>query len=146
MTLNRVLALIAAVLLTAGCSREAAVASTTEGRWYTTQQLENGKVVFMTHCATCHGAKAEATPDWRETEPDGNYPPPPLNGSAHAWHHSLDALRTTIRAGGVPFGGTMTGFGDTLTNAEILAAIAYFQSFWSDEIYVRWRAMNARTR
>ncbi|MGB0712589.1 MAG: thioredoxin fold domain-containing protein, partial [Gammaproteobacteria bacterium] len=72
----------------------------------------------------------------------GKYPPPPLNGTAHAWHHSLDVLRRQIRLGGVPLGGAMPPFQDTLSAAQIDAAIAYFQSKWTDEVYGIWTQRN----
>ena len=112
------------------------------GRWYTNDQVERGSAVFAQNCAECHGANAEATPNWRETTPDGKYPPPPLNGTAHAWHHPLDMLRRQIRLGGVPLGGVMPPFKDKLSAADIDAAIAFFQSKWNDELYGIWLERN----
>jgi thiol:disulfide interchange protein DsbC len=112
------------------------------GRWYTSDQVERGAAVFAQNCAKCHGANAEATPNWRQTTPDGKYPPPPLNGTAHAWHHSLDVLRRQINLGGLPLGGVMPAFEDKLPDADIDAAIAYFQSKWNDEIYAAWSERN----
>jgi mono/diheme cytochrome c family protein len=123
-------------LLLGGCSGE-------DGRWYSEAQVEQGARVFAEHCAQCHGLNAEATPHWRTANPDGTYPPPPLDGTAHAWHHSLDVLRRQIRIGGIPLGGVMPPFAETLGAAEIDAAIAYFQSKWSDEIYAIWEERNA---
>jgi len=107
-------------------------------RWYSNEQVERGTAVFAQHCAECHGADAEATPEWRKPTPEGNYPPPPLNGTAHAWHHSLEVLRRQINLGGVPLGGVMPPFKDKLSDADIDAAIAFFQSKWSEEIYAAW--------
>lgn len=107
-------------------------------RWYTHNQLEQGAAVFAQHCAECHGPNAEAKPDWRVKTPEGKFPPPPLNGNAHAWHHPLDVLRRQIRLGGAPLGGAMPAFKDKLTDGDIDAAIAFFQSKWSDEIYAAW--------
>lgn len=44
------------------------------------------------------------------------------------------------KEGGVAMGGKMPGFRDKLTEAEKLAVIAYFQGFWTDEIYGAWIA------
>ena len=68
----------------------------------------------------------------------GQYPPPPLNGSAHAWHHPIAALKHVILKGGAPYGGQMPAWEGKLTDAEIYALIASFQSYWSDDIYNRW--------
>ena len=90
------------------------------------------------NCASCHGQNAEATPNWKQTDANGNYPPPPLNGSAHTWHHDLNLLRRTIREGGAKVGGQMPGFEGSLSASEIDSIIAFFQSKWPDEIYQRW--------
>jgi len=108
------------------------------GRWYSEEQVAAGKLLFRQNCAACHGQNAEATPDWKTTDANGNYPPPPLNGSAHAWHHDLDLLRRTISEGGAKLGGQMPPFEDRLNPAEIDSVIAFFQSQWPDEIYQRW--------
>lgn len=108
-------------------------------RWYSNGQVKLGKQVFLAHCAACHGAQAQGlTHDWRKTLADGSYPPPPLNGSAHAWHHPLPQLLRSINQGGVPLGGKMPAFRTVLDKPQKLAAIAYFQHFWSDEIYQKW--------
>ena len=109
-----------------------------EGRWYTQSQVDLGETVFLNNCATCHGAGAQGTKEWRKPLPNGKYPPPPLNGSAHAWHHPLKGLKTTVQEGGAKFGGTMPGFGDVLSDKEQDAAIAFFQSKWTGEIYQMW--------
>ena len=107
-------------------------------RWYTPAQVARGKPLFLQHCAKCHGKQAESVPDWQKPLADGTYPPPPLNGSAHTWHHSLALLRRTVREGGAAVGGKMPPFIDKLSASEIDAIIAWLQSLWPDEIYARW--------
>lgn len=120
------------------------VPSADVGRWYSPAQVVQGEALFSNHCAVCHGEEAEGTESWRVRDGAGNYPPPPLNGSAHAWHHPLAVLEMTIRDGGVALGGVMPGFGETLDRSERLATIAFFQSYWSDEVYARWVETNRR--
>lgn len=139
---NQLLIVFVVATAIAGCSDSTPPIDT--GRWYTGAQVDQGRVVFQTHCASCHGTRAEGTTEWRKTGADGNYPPPPLNGSAHAWHHPLSVLERTIAAGGVPLGGVMPGFAGILTAEEIRTSIAFFQSQWSDEIYARWRDIDAQ--
>lgn len=111
-------------------------------RWYTPEQVAQGAVVFAENCAQCHGEQAEGIhKDWRERLDDGSFSPPPLNGSAHAWHHPRSILLRVINNGGIPLGGQMPAFEDVLDEQEKLAAIAYFQDFWSDEIYGNWLEM-----
>jgi mono/diheme cytochrome c family protein len=133
------------VVVLAGCSPDDSVTPNVAGRWYTAEQVDQGQVLFATYCASCHGERAQGlAEDWKKTDAHGNYPPPPLNGSAHAWHHPLVVLESTIAAGGAPVGGVMPGFAGTLSAEEARATIAYFQSHWSDDIYVRWRDIDAR--
>lgn len=115
-----------------------------KGRWFTKRQFELGKQIFTQHCSACHGTKAQGiVKDWKQRNPDGSFPAPPLDGSAHAWHHPLSVLVRQINEGGVKLGGTMPAFGDTLSDEEVIAAIAYFQSFWDEQTYDRWVQMNA---
>ena len=107
-------------------------------RWFDEELVSTGAGLFQQHCAVCHGANAEGTLDWKKTDANGHYPPPPLNGSAHAWHHSIAQLARSIKLGGKQLGGVMPGFADQLDDPQILALIAYFQSKWPDEIYQRW--------
>jgi len=111
-------------------------------RWSSAEQVALGREVFTQNCAVCHGAQAQGTTDdWREKLADGSFPPPPLNGSAHAWHHPQEILLRVIDYGGEAMGGKMPAFIDVLETDEKLAAVAYFQSFWTDEIYQQWMQM-----
>lgn len=109
-----------------------------DGRWYTQPQVDNGKQLFLTQCANCHGVLAQGTADWKKPLADGKYPPPPLDGTAHAWHHPLKGLKLTIQNGGIALGGTMPAFGDKLSEEEQNAVISFFQSKWPTEIYNAW--------
>jgi len=124
-------------VLVAGCEQGSSEPKI-NGRWYTQSQIELGKKVYAENCVSCHRENAQGTFSWKTTNPDGSYPPPPLNGSAHAWHHPLVILKKVIDEGGVPLGGKMPGFRDKLNEKEKLAVISYFQSFWNDEIYGAW--------
>lgn len=108
------------------------------GRWYTQSHIDLGQENFLTHCSSCHGKNAEGTVEWRQRLTDGSFPPPPLNGTAHAWHHNMSTLLRTINDGGVSLGGKMPGFKEVLSAKEKLALIAYFQNFWPNEIYQSW--------
>ena len=107
-------------------------------RWYGADDVAKGAQVFQQNCASCHGQNAEATPNWKQTDANGHYPPPPLNGTAHAWHHGLEVLRKQIREGGSKLGGLMPPFENVLSTAQIDQAIAYFQSKWPDDLYAKW--------
>ncbi len=138
-TLN-ILCLLGAMLFGATST----VANPVVERWYSVDEVAQGKTLFLSHCASCHGQSAEGTAEWRKTDANGNYPPPPLNGSAHGWHHSLSVLEQTIAMGGARFGGVMPGFSGELSSDEARTTIAYFQSFWPEDVYLRWHEINIR--
>ncbi len=106
--------------------------------------LNQGRDLFKTHCAICHGANAEGTtPNWKQRDAQGNLPPPPLNGTAHAWHHSLYSLMHTIRQGTLSIGGNMPAWSrEILSDDDIFAIIIWFSSLWPDELFEYWMEMN----
>jgi len=107
-------------------------------RWYSEQQVVAGESLYRKNCQDCHRDQAQGTADWKQRNAAGNLPPPPLNGSAHAWHHALPVLRRVVREGGVRLGGTMPGFADKLDTGQIDAVLAWVQSNWSKEVYAAW--------
>ena len=112
-------------------------------RWYSTAQLIRGKNVFKNNCAECHGDKGQGlVENWREAQPDGKFPAPPLNGSAHAWHHSKALLLNTVTNGGIAVGGSMPAFKDKLSDKEKEAVIAFVTSLWPDKTYAMWAQRN----
>ncbi len=113
-----------------------------QARWYDDATLRQGDALFQQNCASCHKPDASGTTDWKKPDASGHYPPPPLNGTAHAWHHDLELLKQTIRDGGANLGGVMPPFKDQLSDLQIEAVIAYFQSRWPAEVYQRWEMMN----
>lgn len=138
--------LIAFSFLTIACSEQTPSSSLTPndktGRWYSEQQVLLGKSVYDVNCISCHNPNARGTFKWKQPLEDGSYPPPPLNGSAHAWHHPLSVLLKTINDGGIQMGGKMPPFREVLKDSEKMAVIAYFQSYWNDDIYSRWLQRN----
>jgi len=154
MKTHRMSLLLAAIVLgMSGCNEDKTNmnkeqiirASPTNARWYSQQQVSRGNVLYQENCASCHNADASGSTNWRKPDITGSYPPPPLNGTAHAWHHPLSALRLTIKIGGVPLGGTMPAFANKLDPQEIDAILAWVQSHWSDEIYNVWHERNTKT-
>jgi len=137
--MNKGMWLLCLCVWVAGCEQGSSEPEVS-GRWYTQSQVELGINVYAKNCISCHLENAQGTTDWKTANPDGSYPPPPLNGSAHAWHHPMVILKKVIEEGGVPLGGKMPGFKDKLKEDEKLAVISYFQSFWNDEIYGAWLA------
>ena len=114
--------------------------------WYRFDQVSAGARIYQDNCAACHGKKGEGAENWRKAGPDGKYPAPPLNGSGHAWHHPLNILFHTIKNGSTGGQGNMPAWGEKLSDEEIIAAIAWFQSKWPREIYQNWVQRDAAAR
>lgn len=108
--------------------------------------LARGAKLYQENCAGCHGARGEGAFAWQKPGPDGKYPAPPLDGSAHAWHHPQAALKQTIKEGTQRLGGSMPAWKGKLADADIEAVIAWFQSTWPDEIYRTWVDIDRRAR
>lgn len=115
-------------------------------RWYDAEHVTRGGALFVQHCASCHGKNGEGAFTWRQVGPDGKYPPPPLNGTGHAWHHPIQALGSQIKWGAPGGQGNMPPFEDRLSDQQIVEVIAWFQNQWSDEIYAQWLQIEQRSR
>lgn len=138
-----------AVLLLISCKQEAPVnVAEKRGKIPTEQRTRDfakytlGGKLFQRHCAVCHGVSAEGHPQWQTPDSNGNYPPPPLNGSAHAWHHPKKVLMETVRDGTAKLGGKMPAWSTVLSDQEIDAIIYWFQAYWPDDIYAAWLDMD----
>jgi mono/diheme cytochrome c family protein len=111
--------------------------------------VARGEALYAAHCAACHGAEREGqTADWRVPGPGGLLPAPPHDETGHTWHHP-DALLIDITARGteaVVGGGyrsAMIGFGDLLSDAEILAVLAFIKNAWPADIIEVHNRVNA---
>jgi mono/diheme cytochrome c family protein len=101
--------------------------------------IATGKAVFEANCVVCHGKEAGGlVSNWKERGVDGKYPAPPLDGTAHAWHHSPAQLLKTINEGGIKMGGQMPAFEKELTDDEKQAALDYIFSLWSSQIKTKY--------
>jgi len=100
-----------------------------------------GETVFKENCLSCHGEKAKGiAKDWKVRMSNGRYPAPPLNGTAHAWHHSPGLLMKSIDNGGARIGGWMPPFKDKLSIEEKSSVIKYLFDLWPVEIQEKYKA------
>ena len=114
--------------------------------WFTDEQVVSGARLYQTNCAECHGKKAEGEEDWQGIGPDGKRPPPPLNGSAHASHHSVNDLRAVFMADDHGAQDGEQSRKAKLTDQHALAIIAWMQSLWPDEVYSKWHYRHHRNQ
>ncbi len=136
MSLKRLLRLSAAVAMAALMS---GTAQAQIARFSDEEVIARGKRVYDANCLACHGVDAGGiTEDWHIPDAQGRYPPPPLNGTAHTWHHPIQALAHVIREGTQKQGGSMPAWKDRLTDEDVFSVIMYLSSLWPDEIYQAW--------
>lgn len=101
-----------------------------------------GREIYAANCAACHGANLEGQPNWRSRLPGGALPAPPHDETGHTWHHPDRQLFSITKCGGAyaapkSFVSAMPGFGDSLSDREILASLAYIESRWPAPIRQR---------
>ncbi|MEW6132065.1 MAG: c-type cytochrome [Pseudomonadota bacterium] len=110
------------------------------------EQVERGRQIYEKHCMECHGAEGKGQPgDWRVKGANGMYPPPPLDDTAHAWHHPTAVLKQRIREGSPPGVGDMPSWDGKLTEAEIDDVVVYVKSLWSPEVFRHWVEIEMRS-
>ena len=109
-------------------------------------QVARGKAVYDKACLECHGAGGRGQPgDWRIRDADGHFPPPPLDDSAHAWHHPTAVLLQVIREGSPQGQGKMPAWEGRLSEQEMQDVVVYIKSLWSDEVYRLWSKMERQS-
>ena len=107
-----------------------------------------GRDIYDGYCASCHGANLQGQPDWRGQDADGYLLAPPHNQTGHTWHHVDDLLfRITKEGSEAVIGGNyrsrMAGFGDILSDDEIIAVLAYIKSTWPSDVIEQHNTLNA---
>jgi mono/diheme cytochrome c family protein len=120
------------------------------------EQVALGAKVYAQHCASCHGARLEGQPKWRERLPTGRMPAPPHDESGHTWHHTEEVLFGITKEGLVPgkyappgYTSDMPAFASVLSDGEIWAVLAYIKSHWKTPALLEARkemVRNARNR
>jgi len=129
----KTLIILSSALFLTGCF------DNSEAKTVNQDSIQLGKISFDKNCITCHGRSGEGvTKDWKKKGTDGKYPAPPINGTAHAWHHSPKALLVTLNNGGIKLGGSMPAFKDKLSEAEKQSLLNYIHSLWPESIQKKY--------
>ncbi|MFN3144497.1 MAG: c-type cytochrome [Paracoccaceae bacterium] len=116
--------------------------------WTDAGAVAEGEVLYQDFCASCHGADLEGEPDWRTPKPSGRMPAPPHDETGHTWHHPDRQLFELTKQGvaavvGRGYESDMMGFGDVLSDDEILAVLAYIKSTWPARVIETHDRINA---
>ena len=131
----KTLIILSSALFLTGCFDNAEIQAKVE------DSVQLGQAVFEKNCASCHGKEGQGlVENWKQRQADGNFPAPPVNGTAHAWHHSPAALLNTINNGGIKLGGSMPGFKNQLSEVEKQATLDYIHSLWPEAVQKKYDA------
>jgi mono/diheme cytochrome c family protein len=111
-----------------------------------------GKTIYAARCASCHGARLEGQPRWRERDAAGRFPAPPHDASGHTWHHPDELLFRITKVGVAKAAGlkdydsAMPAFEGVLSDREIVAVLSWIKSQWPPEVRKRQDEINAAAR
>ena len=115
------------------------------------EAVARGEVIYGETCASCHGAdlSGQEGMDWQVCDADGYLPAPPHDETGHTWHHPDEVLiAITTHGTEALIGGTyrsnMIGFGDVLSDQEILDVLAYIKSTWPERVIEIHNGINAQ--
>lgn len=109
-------------------------------------QVVRGRAIYDRHCAECHGAQGKGpVGDWRIRDAEGKFPAPPLDDSAHAWHHPTTVLLEVVREGSPQGQGNMPAWKEKLSEQDMQDVVAYIKSLWSDQAYQLWLKMEQQS-
>ncbi|MGA2126456.1 MAG: cytochrome c [Xanthobacteraceae bacterium] len=112
-------------------------------------RVEIGKGIYRRHCASCHGRYLQGQPLWQVTDEDAGRRAPAHDESGHTWQHSDQALFhmtkhgrfATADPGAVSH---MPAFEDVLSDADILAVIAFIKRRWPLGLRISQAMLNPR--
>lgn len=139
----RIALLTFGLLLLTGCEGDVkpklAKVNSETARWYSSEQQALGKQLYLQNCSSCHGAAGQGRNNWHLIDETGFYPPPPLNGTGHSWHHSLDQLMEVIE-----LGRNQMPAWPQLSEPQRKSLIAFIQSMWPEAVYQAWLTRELR--
>lgn len=113
--------------------------------------VAQGKAIYASQCARCHGANLEGQANWRERLPTGRLPAPPHDRTGHTWHHPDAQLFDLTKRGpativGGSYQSDMPGYAGVLSDDEIIAVLSYIKSTWPATIRARHDDLNRRAQ
>ncbi|MFU8862871.1 MAG: c-type cytochrome [Rhodobacterales bacterium] len=107
--------------------------------WRDSTVVAQGQDVYVDHCAACHGDRLQGEPNWQSRDADGYLPAPPHDVSGHTWHHPDQQLFEITKYGieaiiGGSYKSRMGGYEGILSDAEIIAVLAFIKSTWPPRV------------
>lgn len=100
-------------------------------QWVNKEVIDKGRALYEENCQDCHGEKGVGErPNDMFAKDDFGFVAPPLDDSAHGWHHSDQGIVETI-LNGSPRNERMIAWKDTLTPEDAQNIVTYIKSLWS---------------
>jgi len=94
-----------------------------------------GKQLYRQHCASCHGRYLQGQPLWQLNDQFAGRRAPAHDETGHTWQHSDEALFLMTKFGRFEPAAAdrpsfMPAFKDVLSDADLLAVIAFIKRRW----------------
>ena len=113
--------------------------------------VASGAEIYSENCASCHGDDLQGEDDWQTVKDDGMRAAPPHDETGHTWHHAdallfdltKNGLTAIMARRGMDYSSDMIGFGDALSDEEILAVLAFIKSTWPQHVIDMHDKINA---
>ena len=108
--------------------------------------IQQGKVIYETRCATCHGRNLKGQAVWNRRRQKKYILGPAHDDTGHTWNHSHQQLFDMVKYGSVPTGdtdikGRMPAFRWVLSDEEIWAVLSYIESQWPSDVRAKHDAI-----
>jgi len=100
-------------------------------------QPAQGRLLYEKYCIACHGVEGRGAPDWKYQARAA----PPLDSTAHAWHHDDAQLISMILDKPAP-DSLMPAWRGVLSRDDTLNIVAYVKSLWTP--YIRENCQGAK--
>jgi mono/diheme cytochrome c family protein len=100
-----------------------------------TAAVLDGKKLYASHCANCHGRRLQGQLLWQVQDQFAGRRAPAHDQTGHTWQHSDEDLFRMVKFGRFPTTPSsvksyMPAFADNLSDAQILATLAYIKATW----------------
>ena len=99
------------------------------------ETVQEGKKLYASHCTSCHGRRLQGQLLWQVQDQFAGRRAPAHDQTGHTWQHSDEDLFRMVKFGRFPTTPSsvksyMPTYADNLSDAQILATLAYIKATW----------------